>query len=314
MSKNLKPLDGGKFGLEGYFRLEVRKAHTHELVREREFENLITNGGLDALGSGASVNGVAIGTGTTAPAFTDTSLAAYANKTTTETVAAQYGNDGVGFGYRGWKKVTYQFQPGSLNGNYSEIGMIMAGNQANLFSRALIVDGGGNPTTITILSDEYLTVYYTIRLYPPITDYVGTVDIAGVGTGLEYTRRNQGLSSLVGPIYWVMGLETDFYNTTSLLVYSGDLSANIASGTPTGTSTGAQSGTQATYVPGNLYNQATYTFGLGYGNQQHKTYMMNNQWTPLIGGPKHAWSLTTPFTKINTQVLTVTFRISWGRV
>lgn len=316
MSNHLKlPLDGGKFGLEGFFRLEVRKAGTHELLRVREFENLITNGGLDGLGAGANVNGVAIGTGTTAPAFTDTSLAAYSNKTTTGLGGyPSYTNDGVAYGYRGTKTVAFQFQPGQLNGNYSEVGMIMNSNQATLFSRALIVDGGGNPTTITILSDEYLSVFYTIRLYPPITDYVGTVDITGVGTGLQYTRRMQQANGTVGPIFWKIGLETDFYNTTNLMVYSGDLSANIAGGTPGGTSTGGQSGVEATYVPGNLYNQATYTFGLGYGNQLHKTYICNNDWNPLIGQVKHGWQLTTGFTKLNTQVLTVTFRISWGRV
>lgn len=316
MSNNLKlPLDGGKFGLEGFFRLEVRKARTNELLRELEFENLITDIGLNALGTGANVNGVAIGTGTTAPAFTDTSLASYVAWTGSGVSGyPQYGNNGVAFGYRGFRISAFQFQPGQLNGNYSEVGMVMGSNVNTLFSRALIVDGGGNPTTITILSDEYLSVFYTLRLYPPITDYVGTVDIAGVGTGLGYTRRMQQANGTVGPVYWKIGMETDFFNTISLRVYSGDLSANIAGGTPTGTTTGAESGTEATYVNNSLYNTYTYRFGLNYGNQLHKTYMTDNQWNPLFGNVRHAWSLDTGFTKLNTQVLTVTFRISWARV
>ena len=40
-----------------------------------------------------------------------------------------------------------------------------------IFSRSLIKDGNGNPTSITVLADEQLYVAYTVSLYPGEVDY-----------------------------------------------------------------------------------------------------------------------------------------------
>ncbi|WP_444922940.1 hypothetical protein ACJJH9_12215 [Microbulbifer sp. DLAB2-AF] len=56
----------------------------------------------------------------------------------------------------------------------------MEHRSSDLFSRALVLDGNGNPTTITKLSDEYLHLTYELRIYPPTTDTASTVELEGV--------------------------------------------------------------------------------------------------------------------------------------
>lgn len=55
----------------------------------------------------------------------------------------------------------YTFALGAVIANLSEIG-IKPSSVTDLFSRALIVDGSGDPTTITVTADDQLIVDYTL--------------------------------------------------------------------------------------------------------------------------------------------------------
>lgn len=160
---------------KGHFRLEaIRLDGTKRFLAE--FDNLITNGGMDMLSGSANPTGLcAVGSGNNTPAFTDTSLqtlvASTTNLISTTTSAASSSP------YYGQSIYTWQFPVGAATGNLSEVG---AGpSTGNLFSRALILDGGGSPTTITVLSNEALNVVYTLQQYVPLTDVTGNISLGG---------------------------------------------------------------------------------------------------------------------------------------
>lgn len=153
-----------------------------------EFDNLITDTGMQQIWSsptdGFGVNylfsSCCVGTGNTIPTFTDKSLASWL--ASRENV--QY--DGVKNYVAGppayWKDVcTYQFGSGVAAGNLTEIGIYpFAKTKDDLFSRALILDAEGNPTTLVVESDESLIVTYEYRVYLDTDDVVGTFDSDGV--------------------------------------------------------------------------------------------------------------------------------------
>src|SRR5690606_9804975 len=64
--------------VEGYFTVELIHARTGLVKRRLHFRNLITNAGLDALAGGTAINDLvnylAVGTGSSEPSYTDTTL------------------------------------------------------------------------------------------------------------------------------------------------------------------------------------------------------------------------------------------------
>lgn len=188
MSHNILEAHGG---YAGWYKIEAMRLDADGLeipgsrrVAADWFPNLITNAGLDFLGTAGDTlvfGFVRVGSGNTAPAFTDTALVSQVAVSSTQQGTVTSGVNRTGTFYA-WKRRTVRFVAGSMGGssvNLAEVGVSPAGTGA-LFSRALILDGGGSPTSITVLPDEVLDVTYELRLYPTTTDATGTVNIEGV--------------------------------------------------------------------------------------------------------------------------------------
>lgn len=174
------------FGFEGLYQFEKFRvdADGNELPGTRTVispwqGNLITDAGLNYLGS-ASQDNLAmcrIGTGNTAPANSDTALGAQVGTTTTEGTGSASGYDTTSRFL--WRRVARRFAAGTISGvNLAEVGMA-ASNAVSLFSRSLIKDTGGSPTTITLASDEVLDVLYELRMYLPAQDATVAATIDG---------------------------------------------------------------------------------------------------------------------------------------
>lgn len=183
--------------IAGEFELRVYKS-TGELKRQVRFKNLLTNAGLNRwVGTtDPPVTYVFVGTGTATPAFTDTTLATYKAgvlPTTSNTETNSGPPD-----YISTRTIYARFAPGVATGNITEVGTgwdtgtPLASNYT-LFSRALIQDSGGSPTTITVLADEYLDIYYYIKYYPTLTD--STYDITVGGSPITVTQRQFNVQS-----------------------------------------------------------------------------------------------------------------------
>ena len=172
-------------GVSGHFTLIIRKADalgeaipgTERVVAE--FQNLITNTGLDFLCSSSEMNpqNCQVGSGSTTPANTDSTLQTFTALTTT-TFSGTSITANTSSPYYSSRVFSFRFLTGVATGTLTEIGMgITYSTPGNLLSRALILDVLGAPTSITVLSNEILDVIYTLRIYPPTTDTVTSVGL-----------------------------------------------------------------------------------------------------------------------------------------
>lgn len=124
------------------------------MILDQGFEYLIsgTQGALRSFGVGSSSQ-------TVQP--TDTGLIAPISFTPTSGSGLTHGWDAEG-GF-GWSRAAYSFARGAAAGNISELTTGHNNDNTSAMARALVRDAMGNPTTITVLSDEVLTVTWEWR-------------------------------------------------------------------------------------------------------------------------------------------------------
>ena len=308
-------------GYAGWFKIEAHRvdANGDEIPGTRRvaadwFPNLITNAGLDFLGTTGPTyvyTYCRVGSGNTAPAFTDTALVAQVAASNTQQDVTE-GVNRTGTFYA-WRRRTVRFAAGAAAGTLAEVGVAPAATGA-LFSRALILDGGGNPTTITILSDEVLDVTYELRLYPTLADATGTVTIASV----SYSWIARPLTAATYDNCWSrnVGFEVGPRTTSG-----SSLSPNVADTLPAQNSTitnpvAAGTLTALTYVTGSYARSFRFDCGLNDANVVGGIGCFFATGDPT-GAQRMfgvwAWGLTPKLPKNGQTVATFTVRMSWGR-
>jgi hypothetical protein len=165
-----------KFGIKGRFMVEVIRSNgdVEELAPWQD--NLVTDLGLAMFnGSSAALSQLHVGAGSTPPAPGDLIL------------EGRITSVGVGYSqsinYTSPSHLKYScvatFGVGQAAGNVTELGIGGGAGAAYLFSRALIKDEFGTPTTITTLADEQLRITYAMYWYFPETPTDSDVDING---------------------------------------------------------------------------------------------------------------------------------------
>lgn len=205
-------------------------------------------------------------------------------------------------------KRTYSFSAGFVGGsavNLAEIGTGTADSDgANLFSRALILDGSGNPTTLQVDTDEELRVTYELRMYPSETDVSSSILDSGTSVNHSYTLRasNVGDSSEWRPEGFASS------NTNASFAYDGSIGA--ITGSPTGTAASSSSVSVSSYSNGNYYRDFIYTWGSGDGNFASGISAM-----VLRTNGRTRWQVgfSPAISKDNTQETSMTLRVSWSR-
>lgn len=312
---------GGTIG-ECEYTFTRRKADTLEAVQEvGPCKNLITNYGLNIVGTAGFSAACYVGTGNTPPANTDTTLVAVRNYTTTVQTAGAVVARGGDPEYWAQYAITYRFAAGVASGNLTEVGVGRNTTTTplvyNLSSRALIVDGSGNPITLTVLDDEVLDVTYSMRFYP----YVGADVVQNVvlsGTTYVFTTRSANLLTCACNATQAQNIGG------STTVYTG-----TAEGTPpalglvtaslsnAGTSAGLNNVTSS-YVNNSLTIGCTLTAAL---NAANLTYgirgMLLNTHTSGIGntflGQQFQSVINPRIPKTASNVLSFGASISWNR-
>jgi hypothetical protein len=290
-------------GMRGRYKIEAVQPDGRRRLLADWFPNLITNLGLDQLGNnGAWQTLCAVGSGNTAPAFTDTSLQTLVGTTNNNTVFTQTSSSSSP--YFGTTSLTYRFAAGVATGNLSEVGVGVSATQ--LFSRALILDGVGSPTTITVLAAEALDVTYQVSQYVPLVDVTGTVVIAGVT--YNYTLRAANATSTVR---WAPR-QNDPAGLFSVTVYNGAIGAITSS--PSGTSAAGGSVANNAYSTSSYSNSGTVTFGLTGGNVSGGISAVD----VLLGNSQasrgeYQVGLSPAIPKDATKVLTLSFSSTWAR-
>ncbi len=276
------------------------------------FDNLITNLGLNSIGNG--VNGYifsygAVGTGNTAPANSDTQLQAQAAYTSNE-VAVTHGAATSSPYYR-YVRVTYRFNPGEATGNFSEVGVgNLSGSIVSTFSRSLIRDTGGNPTTVTVAADESLDIIYEFRIYYKTTDT--TANITVNGTSYTFTIRPYRVTSALnsaGYMRTVNSLNSPFTEYIGT-AYTGPQPDMVSD--PSGQYLGSSSTptTWAAYTAGNYYRDSTGTFGISSAEASGNISLIAPS---SYSAQQYSIGISPAITKAADQRLQITVRTSWAR-
>lgn len=179
-----------KIGVRGRFTLQA-KNRLGRVTRERAFDNLLTDLGLDALGvDGARFLYAHVGTGTSAPTAADTSLGNFGVGFSASSEVG-YGNSGSS-PYIAWCRQSGTSAVGGATGTWTEVGMSRQAADGGLRSRALILDGDDNPSSFPVLSDESLTVTYEMQIMLPETP--AKKEILLSGTPYDTTTQLGGIN------------------------------------------------------------------------------------------------------------------------
>ena len=240
----------------------------------RNCPNLITNIGMDLIGSTQVVTLGAflhIGSGSTAPAFTDAALV---------TKIAAVAAGGVGNNVSSWDVTNprtyvytrvYTFAVGSATGSLRELGLSTASN-GSLVTRALFKDAFGDPTTVEVAADEQLVVTYRLYIVPNEVDGV----LIKVQNGTEYTLTYRlaylGVFTPDAPSNaTITGVLYSSQSTIPNNVYYTGPTSGVGpvTGGPTGTQSAIFHGVPAflgTYTNGDYYRDDSMTIPLGLAN------------------------------------------------
>ena len=230
---------------EGFISLAVGKTINNPRYKT-EFKNLIVDQGLNNAAS-TSINTLVtrckVGSSSDIPTTSDTALGQQVGSYT-PVITSFYNHSSGNPVWYTYGRFTYTFPVGTITGDLREIGFFDSSD--NMFSHALIKDGAGNPTAVTVLADEQLFVTYEVRKYPAETDQTGTfiLSINGVDTSFSYTARPALINTTISTNYWhgphQLGVDTD------IVAYESQTLGTVTV-TPTGTAVEG-SGTIDTYV------------------------------------------------------------------
>ena len=288
------------------FKLVARKASTEEITRETEwFKNIVLDTGLNQMSVGTWIDSVRVGSGNSTPVASQTQL-----DNTIASTNTLFGGSGTvskqttTSPYYVATKRTYRFAEGVAAGNISEVGCGW-GTGLDLWNRALVKDLNGDPTTITVLSDEFLDVIVEVRYYPT-QSFTGSFNLLNKTGGIVSSHTYTGLPQF-NELY--VGFNK-VYGTNTLL-YSGSM--NGVTTIPT-SQIGTFASTSTYLSPKTL--TCTNTLPLNTANGSIKTVIQ--YFTTIAGGgadygSAYKFEINPPIVKTNLMVLSFTFSISWDR-
>lgn len=332
-----------KVSFRGFFVVELIHARTGLIKQRLEFENLITDAGLDSLGATLNINQLVgqymgVGTGSTAPAVGDTTLVAEiapqaTHRSNSNGSIAEVRGSGGAFAYW-YRKITRLFVEAQANGNLTELGLFSASSGGTMWCRQLFKTGAGVPTVIVKTAADQLRVTYELRLYSPVGDaVVSPIVISGVNYDVT-TRAVDidndtawgswgALSLLCGPLVAFKGDVLTTANGTNHAVTSVSSDVLVAA-TATAPSDAAavantSSRNMSAYGGGTYYREQTLIWEPSIGNHVGGIGGI----TSAIGGVDNGNSMQSAkafqqkfapkIPKDNTKRFTFVNRLSWGR-
>lgn len=292
-------------------------------------KNLVLNNLLDFFGTESYDNAMAycvIGSGNSTPIPTQTQLDGIITKNTSVTEISRtsdYNPERDGNFYK--CSVTKKFTFESIGAfNISELGLCRdytSPSNYKLATRALIKNIAGEPTTISLLADETLEVFYRLYQVWDIRDVSGVVeqtDGDGVITRYNYISRlaMAGISHTYNSAYFLgntFSIAKSPYTVLSPRISSNDIGTIVSS--PSSyihQASNNWSPIYDNYITGSYKRSVKWELGLSEANDSIRSV--------TLGGSMGMWQFRygkvsddSPIVKNNTQKLTLVFEFSWGR-
>lgn len=198
----------------GKFDLKIENVKTGKVTELKNQNNLILNSFFSHIESASSYRFISclFGSGSQVPAISDTSLQSKVDgriRTGDHTIGKTANQSIENSIFKREMTCTMTGSQGEIIGNISELGLSYGSSESELFTRALIRDSQGQPTTITLTEFDVLTVVYTIGYTIDLTiDSIAekTIDINGVPTlctlrWLDYNRNDPDYRGLWGGVF-----------------------------------------------------------------------------------------------------------------
>lgn len=306
-----------KMMLEGYFEVDLIDAKSGVIKQHLEFRNLITDVGLNALGSNtASLNSsltyLAVGTGNSTPDVTQTALDSEVGRTNNAGSFSDTFTSGPSFEY--WEGARVRlFTEAQANGVLAELGFFNLAAAGIMFNRQLFRDGSGVPITIPKTSSDQLRVTYKWRIYSNQIPVVQSINISGVTT--DVTNRayrvdvNSGWGGALTPGASGLVLQLGLWNTNALAGDS-NVMPTVTNNIANTTSANRSSGTLQSYVNDTFYKDIEYVWEPGVGNF---TGGIGNIAVSLTSSPTALTTFSPKVNKDNTKRFVIMNRYSWAR-
>lgn len=297
-----------EFKLQGRFKIVARKRDGSERLLADWFDNMILNAGLERIGTARAFDRAMVGSGTNAVVATQTGLTAFIASTTTFVSGSTVYNVDTVNNFVSMQ-TTLRFAEGVAAGNLSEVGV--GWSNSACFSRAVIVDGVGAPTTITVLSDEILDVTYELRIYPDTTDVTGSMTLNGIS--YSYTLRPSNMTVSDAPTFFGFANQTNGMGnnngaTTATYARTGAGSLGDIFNSPGGSGAiNPASVTPQTYVALSYKRVYRYIWGITNGT----TPFYNIRFFTSMGFYKAAFTPEIP--KTGANILTLDLEVTWAR-
>lgn len=285
--------------MKGFFRL-TKHNESGECTHDTGwFQNLILYQGITELlkynNNYCFYRFLKVGTGTSEPTPQDTSIQQVASaESTTEGRYWTRGFNSTG-GYH-YARGSVQFGKGVAAGVLSEVAAGWGNGANQIFSRALILDSQGQPTSIVVLENEFLTLEYELRNWhvvpePHLIDY----DDDGVTkqTLVTYTAPATDVGAPTG----MDGVNNPF---------------NVTSGA------GSYSTTKDTSLAHLGVLKLTLFYSLNQGNPSIASIALtpnppSNTIIPYGGNQRTFCTFSPPIPKTNEFVLSITITITFER-
>lgn len=282
--------------MRGHFMLSKRNRYGQNIPGQVAFGNLITNYGLDCVGNRTSCGYCRVGTGTNAPAYTDTTLGAQVAYTSSVSANTAAGSTLDAYST---STFTFTFTLGAINANLTEVGLGSNSSGSTLSCRAAIVDSNGDTTTFPVASDEQLVVTYIRGWRGFQSDIETTQTISGTSYDVVIRWLLNRAPGSYDYAHYPFGRDNNQYASTSLTAlpsYGTSYSGTVAS-----------SETLGTYTSGSYSLLRTSTWAAGTA-----TGTIYCVFIPYLGGHAVAY-YQAGLVKSSAMILTLPFTISWGR-
>jgi hypothetical protein len=297
--------------ISGTFELSIRNIDTGKVRKVPEFKNLIVDAGFDRLLSTLPFMDYCFcGTGSTPPVVSNTTMQAYLAETN-DIVSDQSESTFTAPRYMVQKRI-FTFAVGAVVGNVAELGIGWKVSTTRLvFSRTLVTDSGGTPTTITILANEQLTVTY--RLYVKVPDADQTFSVTDGATTYNVSAR----LAFDPSDSWFRNFPSGFYGASnSSYTYADTKETDVLPPIGTNWVVGISSQRSATYsipayVTGSFVGKLTASFATG--NANYATGIGSVMFGTREGSGAWMMSFSPKIPKIAGKTLTLTFEYQLTR-
>lgn len=299
--------------LAGKYRMVVKHADGTE-TDSGLFDNLILDSGLNRIGqnSASLTNYCFVGTSADAVLPTQTTLSAQIGGPAAGTSSLISSTNSGAPNYVNTTTLSYSFSVGQIQGTIAEVGIGGLSNGQSLFSRALIVDNLGQPTTITLLATDQLIVYYQTLLSQSTGDSGGTFVVAGVT--YSYTMRAASIGALNSTGYALSN--SNYINRIDTFQpYGPDMVLGPITGLPFGL-TGSSYNSNTTvpaYVDSSYQQTSICTMNPTQGNIAGGIRGFTLFWGGPYSNVRYQTLFDASIPKTNLNQLTMNFTISWNR-